>query len=301
MTDFADDRTSGSSAVALAFLEALERWTAIDRSSSAPALRAALLEWLRAAQASQPSMALVHQLAARALEVADAGVAREDSVPELRDHLVRSCAAERDDLAAAHAAAARTAAALLTQRDAWIATISDSGLVLEALRQTHVAGRKPHVLVAESRPLGEGRVLAAGLAAAGIPVWLTVDAALPMLVSQAAMVWLGADAVTERGVVNKVGSYALALAAREHGVPVYALAIRRKFLPAATAALRIEEMPPEEVWDEPPEGVRPRNVYFEVVPLELLRGVVVEDTVLGPGEAAGTAGDRALPAELTGR
>jgi translation initiation factor 2B subunit (eIF-2B alpha/beta/delta family) len=300
MTAFSDDRASGSGAVALAFLDALERWTEIDRSASAPALRASLLEWLRAAQASQPSMALVHQLAARALEVADAGVAREDRVAELRIQIVRSCAAEREDLALAAAGAARTAASLVTQRNVWIATLSNSGLVLDALREVRGAGLAPNALVAEGRPLLEGRALAAALAAVGIPAWLTVDAALPMLVAQAAMVWIGADTVTERGVINKVGSFALALAAREHGVPVYALALRRKFLPAAAAALRIEEMPPEEVWDEPADGVRPRNVYFEVVPLALLRGIVVEDAVLTAGEAAGTARDRALPAELGG-
>ena len=112
--------------------------------------------------------------------------------------------------------------------------------------------------------------------------------------------WLGADAVTDQGVLNKIGSYALALAAREHGVPVYALATRRKFLPAATKALRIVEQSPDEVWDAPAAGVRPRNVYFESVPLALLRGVVVEDGVLGPTEAATLARERPLPEELAG-
>jgi translation initiation factor 2B subunit (eIF-2B alpha/beta/delta family) len=119
-----------------------------------------------------------------------------------------------------------------------------------------------------------------------------------MLLSQATLVWIGADAVTDRGVINKAGSLAAALAAREHSVPVYAVAMRRKFLPASTAALRIEEMPPEEVWSEAPETVKPRNVYFELVPLELFRGIVVEDGVLGIGEAAVLARERPLPAEL---
>src|SRR5262249_47710433 len=98
----------------------------------------------------------------------------------------------------------------------------------------------------------------------------------------------------------KLGSYAAALAAREHSVPVYALAERRKFLPAATAALRIVEMPPDEVWEEPAAGVQPRNIYFERVPLPLLRGVVGEDVVLPPGEAAALARERPLPGELAG-
>ena len=95
---------------------------------------------------------------------------------------------------------------------------------------------------------------ARALAAAGIEPWLVTDAALPLLISQASAVWIGADAVTDAGVLNKIGSYTLALAAREHGVPVWALATRRKFLPAATASLHIREMP------RPRYGTSPRLV-----------------------------------------
>jgi hypothetical protein len=79
---------------------------------------------------------------------------------------------------------------------------------------------------------------------------------------------------------------------------VTASAPRRKFLSARNKALRIVEMPPVELWDQPAPGVEPRNVYFESVPLPLLRGVVVEDGVLPPGETAEVARDRELPPEL---
>jgi len=154
------------------------------------------------------------------------------------------------------------------------------------------------VLVAESRPLLEGRGTARALAAAGIETWIVADAALPLLISQAAAVWLGADAVTEQGVINKIGSYTAALAAREHGVPVWSIAVRRKLMPGGTAALGITEMPASELWEDAPKGVRPRNVYFEMVPAPLLRGVVVEDGVLGATECAVAARDRELPPEL---
>ena len=298
MSDWASDRVSGSSDLALGFLAALERWAATDTSRSAPELRASLLRWLRAAQAAQPTMALVHQLAARALDVAAAGVARGDRPADLRAHLAEACDHERRDLAEARESVARTAAALLSERGAWIATLSVSASVRAALLAAKRAGREPRALVAEGRPRLEGRAQAAALAAEGIPVWLVVDAALPLLLSHAAQVWIGADAATEAGVVNKVGSLAAALAAREHSVPCYALAGRRRFLPAATPALRIVEMPPEEVWDSPAPGVQPRNVYFELVPMALLRGIVVEDGVLGPTEAATLARERPLPEEL---
>lgn len=295
---FASDRTSGSSDVGRAFLEALGRWNAVDRSSSGPAFRNALLAELRRAQSAQPSMALVHQLAARALQVADAGLAREDRPADLRSQLEASCRAELGDLAAAQTALSRMAVELLAERGGWIATLSASAAVAEAMLEAHRRGRAPAAIVSEGRPLLEGRALAARLGAAGVRTWLVVDAALPLLLPQVTAVWLGADAVTDRGVLNKVGSYALALAAREHGVPVHVLASRRKFLPAATGALRIDEMPPSEVWDAPAPGVQPRNVYFELVPLELVRGIVVEDAVLGMSEAATLARERALPPEL---
>jgi translation initiation factor 2B subunit (eIF-2B alpha/beta/delta family) len=295
---FADDRLSGSTSVAAGFLDALGRWISADRSPSAPALRLTLLGWLREAQRAQPSMALVHQLAARALAVADAGLAREDAPADLRGHLAASCASEREDLATAIDGAAKLAAELIPRPDAWIATLSMSGIVLAALCELKKQGRRPRALVAESRPKLEGRQMAAALAAAGIPVWLVADAALPMLVQQAAGVWLGADAVTEHGVLNKVGSFTAALAAREHGVPVHAIAIRRKLVPAGTPALSISEMPPAELWEAAPDGVRPRNVYFEMVALPLLRGVVVENDVLGASEVAVAVADRALPDEL---
>jgi translation initiation factor 2B subunit (eIF-2B alpha/beta/delta family) len=298
MTNWAADRESGSSDVGLAFLADLERWSATDTSPSAPELRATLLRWLRAAQAAQPTMALVHQLAARALDVAAAGVARGDRPADLRAHLAQSCDQERRDLGAMRTAVARTAASLLAERGAWIATLSASAIVREAFLEAKRLGSDPRALVAEGRPRLEGRALATALAAAQIPVWLVADAALPLLLSHAAQLWIGADAVTEAGVINKIGSFAAALAAREHSVPCYALAGRRKFVPAGTPALRIVEMPPDEVWDTPAPGVQPRNVYFELVPIGLLRGIVVEGESLGPSEAATLARERPLPEEL---
>ena len=298
MGGFASDHRSGSGNVATAFLAELGRWSALDTSASPAALRVALLQRLRAAQTAHPSLALIHQLAARALDVADTAIARGEGTADVRAHLAASCAAESADLAAGLRETARHALTLCDQRDAWIVTLSHSGTVREAFLEAHRAGLRPRALIGEGRPLMEGRALASALAEAGLPVWLVVDAALPLLLSQAHLAWIGADAITEQGVLNKVGSFAVALAAREHSVPLYALASRRKFMPAATAALRIEEMPATEVWDAPGTGVRPRNVYFELVPMNLVRGIVVEDGALGASEAATLARERPLPDEL---
>jgi len=291
-------RESGSVDVAGGFLAELELFLGTDRSTSPAGARATLLAWLRDAQATQPSMALVHQFAARALAVADTAVARGDTAAELRANVRASCDAERSDLERAVEDAARVAVELVTVRQPLVATLSQSAGVLAALKALAASGRKPRVLVAESRPRLEGRDMARALAAAGIETWVVADAALPFLLSQAHALWIGADAVTDAGVLNKIGSYTCALAAREHGVPAWAIAINRKLLPVATPALGIAEMPPSEIWEDPPAGVRPRNVYFEMVPMTLLRGVVVENGVLGTTEVKVAANDRELPPEL---
>jgi translation initiation factor 2B subunit (eIF-2B alpha/beta/delta family) len=296
MADTGSDSTA--SAAALAFLARLERQAAVDTSTTAVALRDALLGFLRAEQRADPVSGLVHQLAARALDVAETGVTRAAAPADVRRSLAESCVAERADLGSARTALVRAATALVSERGGWIATVSDSATVRAALLAAHAAGRAPRALVAEGRPALAGRGLAAAAGAAGIPTWLLVDGALPLLLSQATLLWLGASAVTDRGAIVPVGAYAAALAAREHSVPVYVLAARRKFLPASTPVLRIEESPPAEVWETPPAGVRPRSIRLELLPLELLRGVVVEDEVLGQAEVALLAQDRALPEAL---
>lgn len=294
------EQAAGASAEALGFLARLERWAAADVTTATAAAEAALLAWLRDEQADHAANGLVHQLAARALDVAAAAREQGAAPAELRTRLAQSCLAERADLEAARAAVARTAAALVGQRGAWIATLGAGSTVALALLELQRLDRGPRALVGEGRPRLGGRALAAELGRAGVPTWLVVDAALPMLLSQASDLWLGADAVTDRGAVVAVGGFAMALAAREHSVPVHVLASRRRFLPAATGALRIAEMPPEEVWDAPPAGVRPRNVHADLLPLELVRGVVVEDGVLGPTESATVARERPLPEPLAG-
>lgn len=294
------DHEGGAYGEALGFLARLERWTSTDVATTTAASHAALLAWLRAEQADRAANGLVHQLAARAFDVTATDLGSGASPADLRTHLAQSCAAERTDLEGARAAVARTATALVPQRGAWIATLGGDSTVALALLELQRLDRGPRALVGEGRPLLGGRALATELGRAGVPTWLVVDGALPMLLSQATGLWLGAGAVTERGAIVAVGGYAAALAAREHSVPVHVLATRRHFLPAVTAALRIEEMPATEVWDAPPPGVRPRNVHADLLPLELVRGVVVEDGVLGPTESATVARERPLPEPLAG-
>ena len=102
------------------------------------------------------------------------------------------------------------------------------GTALGAVRVLHARGKVADVLVDETRPLLQGaRLTAWELAEAGIPHRLTVDsaAAWAMATGQVDCVVVGADRITADGsVANKIGTYALAVAARRHGIPFIVVA-----------------------------------------------------------------------------
>lgn len=138
------------------------------------------------------------------------------------------------------------------------------------------------VIVTESRPGGEGVAAARALVAAGLPVTLVADAAVGLVAGQATCVVLGADSVREDGsLVNKVGSYPLALAAHAAGVPVYVLCETLKVAPVGWP-LVLEEMDPAELLPAPVPGLTVRNVYFDRTPAQYLTAIVTERGTLRP-------------------
>jgi len=155
--------------------------------------------------------------------------------------------------------AARAARRLLPSSGT-IITLSYSATVLEALR-----GTKAHVAVAESLPGGEGARTARRLRAAGSTATVIPDAAAGQWAATADAVLLGADAVTRRGVINKVGSRLLALAAKAERTPCYVVADTSKF------AWRLARFP------LPVLGPGDR---FEYVELDLIRRVITEHGAL---------------------
>jgi translation initiation factor 2B subunit (eIF-2B alpha/beta/delta family) len=146
--------------------------------------------------------------------------------------------------------------------------------------------------------MNEGQGLARALAEAGVPAWLTVDAALSLLLPQAGAVWIGVDAVREKTFIGKAGTYALLLVARELSVPAYALSQRAKFLPDRCTRLTLPRRAASEVWADAPPGVSVVNPPFEEVPLSLVRGVVTENGFLGPREIQDVAGLAPVDARL---
>ena len=170
----------------------------------------------------------------------------------------------------------------LIERGARIATTSDGGTVRAVIEAAAESGKTPVVLISESRPGLEGVALARHLAGKGVHTTLVVDAALSGLASTCDLVLLGADSVSEDTFVNKVGSYALALAAREADVPCYVAATTAKLLPSTLRGDPARRRDADEVLEAPPPGLTPSNVYFEEVPNALIRALVTEEGLHRP-------------------
>ena len=159
-----------------------------------------------------------------------------------------------------------------------VVTLSYSGTVERILHSLPASTR---VVVAESRPGGEGAVLASRLARARRRVIVVPDSALALhLEPGGTAVLIGADAVTGDGCVyNKVGSRLLALAAKSLGVPAYAAFDATKTLPEAEC----RDVPVEE-WTYHVEGWGPVRVpVFEPVEPAHLAGYITEQGILAPG------------------
>lgn len=107
-----------------------------------------------------------------------------------------------------------------------IITHGFSRLVTKSLIEASTVHRKRFsVLVSESRPFGLGLKTKAVLDAAGIPCTVILDGAVAYAMGRAGAVFLGAEALCESGgAVSGVGSFAMALAAKHFGKPVYVLA-----------------------------------------------------------------------------
>jgi translation initiation factor eIF-2B subunit delta len=225
----------------------------------------------RALVDAQPSMApmvnLVNHLFAAIDALQDQQSIKEKGIAAVQGFL--------DDLIAGPERIKGNALALLKDKKR-VMTHSYSSTVLEVLG--HAEGVE--VICPESCPLLEGVRTAQELGERGIRTRIVVDSAAPSLMGECDVVIVGADAVTPEGVVNKIGTYALALAAREQKVPFYVLAGQEKFLPLP---LLIEERDPKEVTQEAIPHSKVENRYFDCTPLKLITGVVTQDGVI-PGK-----------------
>ena len=178
----------------------------------------------------------------------------------------------------------------------WLAT-GGWGTALGIVYAKAAAGEPVEVLACETRPLLQGaRLTAWELQQEGIPVTVLTEGAAAARLAQGGVdaVIVGADRVAANGdTANKIGTYALAIAAHHHRVPFY-VAVPRSTLDPRTpdgAAIEIEQRDGAEVRAAAglPDEVAVWNPAFDVTPAALVTAIVCDAGVLRPPFGASIA------------
>jgi methylthioribose-1-phosphate isomerase len=140
----------------------------------------------------------------------------------------------------------------------------------------------------ETRPLLQGaRLTAYELKRDGIPVTLITDNMAGYFMSKGLInkVIVGADRIVQDAVVNKIGTYSVAVLAHEHDIPFYVAAPKSTFDLANKASdVIIEERKPEEVThigcqQIAPDGINIMNPAFDITPLKYVSAIICESQV----------------------
>ena len=184
-------------------------------------------------------------------------------------------------------------ATLLTHCNAGALATAGIGTALAPIFVAHRSGKDVRVFVDETRPLLQGaRLTAWELARAGVPLVLITDNMAAHFMRRAPVdaIFVGADRIAANGdVANKIGTYGLAVLAREHQIPLYVVAPRSTIdlsLPDGDA-IPIEERAEDEVTAFAglrlaPEGVHAANPAFDVTPARFVTAIVTEQGIVRP-------------------
>jgi ribose 1,5-bisphosphate isomerase len=193
-----------------------------------------------------------------------------------------------------------------------IFTHCNSSSVFKIIQGAHKEKIRVKVYDSETRPRFQGRIMAKNLAKNGIDVTMMTDSAAPFVISKndpdkidVDLVLIGADVVgTDGSVLNKIGSYSLALAAKNAKVPFYTATSLLKVRKDADSyrKIEIEKRDPTELWpaaakamagkQKSLKGIKTINYAFDTVPPEYVAGLITEFGVLKPEKVKKTAGKK---------
>jgi methylthioribose-1-phosphate isomerase len=223
-----------------------------------------------------------------------------DSVDDVRERVVREAQQLADEDVEINRRMAEHGATLIRDGDTILHHCNtgalaavDWGTALGVVRMAHTQGKHIHVLVDETRPRLQGARLSAWeLMRWGVPMTLIADNAAGhyMRTGKVNIVLVGSDRTAANGdVANKIGTYKLAVLAKENGIPFYPV------VPTSTIDLNLEngdEIPIEERDEREvteidgmriaPAGVKVGNPAFDVTPHRYVTGIVTENGIAYP-------------------
>ncbi len=283
--DIEDMKVKGAYLITKVALEALglrARELAARGEAPAPALRAASSRLVVA----QPSMACVANGCGYVL-----GALSDDLTP---DQGVQALAQRSQAFLAAFDEAQQRAldvGARLVRDGEVIFIHSYTGTLLETFRRAQALGKQFRIFATESRPYCEGRFMVSELLKLGIPCTIVTDASIGSYIARADKSLVGSDSILANGnVVNKMGTYLLALACRERSVPLYASG---NIFKLSMASLRGDEVRMLRRGDDGAVAIAPQglpadapitveNTIFDETPARFFAGLITDQGVLPP-------------------
>ena len=173
-----------------------------------------------------------------------------------------------------------------------LATV-DYGTALGVIRAAWKDGKNINVIATETRPLLQGsRLTTYELLQDGIPVTLITDNMAGYVLSKGLIdkIVVGADRIVTDAVINKIGTYTIAVLAKENNVPFYVAAPESTFDPERSSKnVLIEERKADEVVKfngvlVAPTGVEVLNPAFDITPLKYVSAIIYEKRILHPKE-----------------
>jgi translation initiation factor 2B subunit (eIF-2B alpha/beta/delta family) len=278
----ADDLLSGAAEIALRAITVYQAAIELEPSADLQTLKADLAYTARTLVDAQPAMAPLFHLSNQVLFATQ----KAQNPQEFK----KVCQKALDDFEKNLCDSAAKIAELvydLIPPGEMVFAYSFSSTVVSCLLHARARGRYFRVACSESRPSMEGRKLATRLAAGGIEVIHSFDSSMGLILPSCSVALMGCDCVGAPGLVNKVGSLLLALACGELDIPLYALCGTEKFV-ADERLFEFEnhERPGEEVWEDPPRGIKVLNRQFELIPFKHLSGLVTDAGILQEADLA---------------
>ncbi len=156
-----------------------------------------------------------------------------------------------------------------------ILTISRSGTLINVFKLWHKRNRNLKLIITESRPASEGKLMAKELLKTGLKIELITEAMSGIFIPKSDAVIIGADAVLKNGnVINKSGSLSLAVLCKYYKKPFYVLTTKSKFVNRNRYKI-IEELP-DTVWKFSHPNLRTINIPFEEIDRKLITEIISE-------------------------
>ena len=225
---------------------------------------------------------------------------RSRGAGEIRSALIRECVAMYEEDIRANREMGRLGqelipgnARILTHCNAGALATAGYGTALGVIRAAVEAGKQIQVFADETRPFLQGaRLTAWELQKEGIPVTIITDNMAGYFMQKGAIdcVIVGADRIAANGdVANKIGTYSVAVLARENRIPFYVAAPISTMDPAIPEGrlIRIEERDPDEVRriqgvQITPENAQVANPAFDVTPFRYVSAIITDRGIARP-------------------